>query len=73
MFIKKTDYSYSLEKEEESVVNQYKLYVNKNGKHVDGKIDITYLNDEKQTINVDKNGKLIIKSVIKKIENPRRR
>ncbi len=67
-------YSYSLEKEEKSVVNQYRLYVNnKNGKHIDGKVDITYLNGKKQTIKVNKDGKLIIKSVIKKIDNPKRR
>lgn len=67
-------YSYSLEKEEKSVVNQYRLYVNnKNGKHVNGKVDVTYLNGKKQTITVDKEGKLIIKSVIKKIDNSKRR
>ncbi len=67
-------YSYSLEKEEKSVVNQYRLYVNnKNGKHIDGKVDVTYLNGKKQTIKVKKDGTLIIKSVIKKIDNPKRR
>lgn len=66
--------SYSLVKEEKSVVNQYRLYVNsKTGRHVNGSVDITYLNDKKETIKVDKKGKLIIKSVIKKISNPKRR
>ena len=74
VFFKSESYSYSLEKEEESVVNQYRLYVNdENGNHIDGKVDITYLNGKKQTIEVSKNGKLIIKSVIKKIDNPKRR
>lgn len=74
LFIRSKSYSYSLVKEEKSVVNQYRLYVtNKNGKHIDGTVDVTYLNGKKQTIEVTKDGKLIIKSVIKKIDNPKRR
>ena len=66
--------SYKWVKEEKSSIGQYRLYINdKKGKHVDGKIMITYLNGKSKYEEISKDGKLYVKSVIKKVSNPKRR
>lgn len=66
--------SYKWVKEEKSYVGQYRLYVNdKNGKHVDGSVMLTYLNGKVEYVNVSSKGNLYIKKTIKKVSNPRRK
>lgn len=66
--------SYKWVKEEKSSIGQYRLYVNdKNGKHVDGRVMITYLNGKSKYVEISSKGNLYVKSIIKKISNPRRR
>ncbi len=66
-------YSYEWIEERNSVVGQYRLFLkNGFGKYVDGHIDITYLNDKTETVEVTSDGILYIKEIIKNVENPRR-
>ena len=62
--------SYKWHKVENSSIGQYKLYItNKNGKPVDGRVLITYLNGKSKYEDINKD----VKSVIKKVSNPKRR
>lgn len=74
MFIlKSNEYTYEWIDEPESVIGQSRLYVNnKLGKHVEGKVTITYLNGNSEEISVSKDGILYVKSIIKEVRNPRR-
>lgn len=61
-------YSYEWVKEQNSVINQQRLYVNnKRNKHVEGYVRITYLNGKSNKVKISKNGKLFVKSVVKKV------
>ena len=66
-------YSYEWKEESTSVVGQYRLYIkNGFGKYVEGRVDITYLNDKKETVEITSDGVLYVKSIIKNVENPRK-
>lgn len=73
----KRDYeicTYKWVKEEKSSIGQYRLYVSDNkGKHVKGRVMLTYLNGKSKYVDVSVNGNLYVKNVIKKVSNPRRR
>ena len=67
-------YSYEWVKEKDSVINQQRLYVNnKRGKHINGYVRITYLNDNSRKEEIKKEGKLFVRSVIKKVKVINRR
>lgn len=62
-------YSYEWVKENNSVINQQRLYVNnKNNKHIEGYVRITYINDRSEKIKISKEGKLFVKSIVKKVK-----
>ena len=62
-------YSYEWIKENDSVINQQRLYVNnKNKKHIEGYVRITYINDNSEKIKINKEGKLFVKSIIKDVK-----
>lgn len=66
--------SYKWHKVENSSIGQYKLYItNKGGKPVNGRVLITYLNGKSKYEDINKDGKMYVKSVIKKVSNPKRR
>lgn len=66
--------TYKWVKEEKSSIGQYRLYVNdKKGKHIKGRVMLTYLNGKSKYVDVSEKGNLYVKSVIKKVSNPRRR
>ncbi|MBR1385909.1 MAG: hypothetical protein IJ568_03655 [Bacilli bacterium] len=66
-------YSYEWVEEKNSIVGQYRLHLkNGFGKYVDGHIDITYLNDKTETVEITRDGIIYVKNIIKKVENPRR-
>lgn len=66
--------SYKWHKVENSSIGQYKLYItNKSGKPIDGRVLITYLNGKSKYEDINKDGKMYVKSVIKKVSNPKRR
>lgn len=66
--------SYKWVKEEKSSIGQYRLYVNdKHGKHIEGRVMLTYLNNKIEYVNVSSKGNLYIKKTIKKVSNPRRK
>lgn len=61
--------SYEWVKEEGSVINQQRLYINnKNNKHIEGYVRITYLKGNSVKEKIPKEGKLYVKSVIKKVK-----
>lgn len=61
--------SYEWIKEESSVINQQRLYVNnKNKKHIEGYVRITYLNGNSVKEKIPKEGKMYVKSVVKKVK-----
>lgn len=65
--------SYEWVLEKESTIGQYRLYINDlNGKHIDGKINITYINDKSEVIEVSKDGVLYVKNIIASVSNPKR-
>lgn len=60
--------SYIWVKDNNSVINQQRLYVvNKFKKHIKGYVRITYKNGKSEKVLIDKNGKLYVKSVVKKV------
>lgn len=62
-------YSYEWVKEKNSVINQQRLYVNnKNNKHIEGYVRITYINNNSEKIMISKEGKLFVKSIVKKVK-----
>ena len=66
----KSKYEYEWEEVQDSTIGQYRLYVNdKNGNHIDGHVDITYLNGKKETVEISKEGTLYVKSIIKDVSN----
>lgn len=65
--------SYEWVLEKESTIGQYRLYINDlNGKHIDGKIKITYINGKSEVVEVSKDGVLYVKNVISSVSNPKR-
>jgi hypothetical protein len=61
--------SYEWIKEENSVINQQRLYINnKNDKHIEGYVRITYLNGTSKKELIPKEGKMYVKSVIKEVK-----
>lgn len=61
--------SYEWIKEEGSVINQQRLYINnKNNKHIEGYVRITYLNGTSKKEQIPKTGKIYVKSVIKEVK-----
>lgn len=61
--------SYEWIKEEGSVINQQRLYINnKNDKHIEGYVRITYLNGTSKKEQIPKTGKMYVKSVIKEVK-----
>lgn len=68
-----SNYKYEWIDVPESMIGQSRLYiVDKSGNHIDGKITITYLNGKSETVKISKDGTLYVKSIINKVENPRR-
>ena len=62
-------YGYKWKIEENSVINQQRLYiVNKNDKPTSGYVRVTYLKGNSKKIKIEKDGKLFVKSVVKKIK-----
>lgn len=60
--------SYVWIKDENSVINQQRLYVvNRFKKHIKGYVRITYKNGKSEKVLIDKKGKLYVKSVVKKV------
>ena len=61
--------SYEWIKVEGSVINQQRLYINnKNKKHIEGYVRITYLNGTSKKEQIPKEGKIYVKSVIKEVK-----
>ena len=72
-FTRPNNYKYEWVDEPESIIGQSRLYVNNEyGKHVNGKVTITYLNGKSEEIEISKDGVLYVKSIIKEVKNPRR-
>lgn len=66
-------YSYEWKEESGSVIGQYRLLIKDGfGNYTDGYIDITYLNGKKETVKISSDGTIYVKSIISKVENPRR-
>ena len=69
-----TKCTYEWEQIDESLVGQYKLYVNDYfGNHVNGSVYITYINGKSEKVLVNKEGNIYIKKIIKDVNNPRRK
>lgn len=70
---KSNNYSYEWVEVKDSMIGQYRLYVNNGlGKHIDGKVTITYLNGKSEEVKISKDGELYVKSIITKVEKPRK-
>ena len=62
-------YTYKWVKMDNSIINQQRLYVvSRNGKHVNGNVEITYLNNKNEKIKISNKGKLYVRSIIKKVK-----
>lgn len=73
VLFKNNKYSYKWVDEKESTINQSRLYVvDKFGRHIDGKVTITYLNGKSEEVEISKNGELYVKDIIIEVKNPRR-
>lgn len=67
-------YTYEWIEVKESTIGQYRLYVNNSyGKHIDGKVRITYLNGQSETVDVPKEGTIYVKDIIVKVSNPKKK
>ena len=61
--------SYEWVKEKDSVVNQQRLYINnKNKKHIEGYIRVTYLKGNSVKEKIPKEGKVYVRSVVKEVK-----
>lgn len=66
--------TYEWVEEKQSSIGQYRLFINNSkGKHIDGKIRITYLNGKSEVVEISSDGELYVKNIIKKVENPRKK
>ena len=68
-----SEYNYEWVDERNSIINQSRLFVNdSSGKHIDGKVTITYLNGKSEEVSISKDGVLYVRSIIKNVKNPKK-
>ena len=61
--------SYEWVKEKDSIVNQQRLYINnKNKKHIEGYVRITFLDGNSIKEKIPKEGKVYVESVVKEVK-----
>lgn len=67
-------YTYEWVEVEDSAIGQYKLYINNSkGKHIDGTVRLVYINGKTKRVEVDEEGLLYLKEIVKEVRNPKGR
>lgn len=72
VFANREKCSYKWVEVDDSMIGQYRLYVvDKEGNCIDGVVEITYLNGEKEKVDIPKDGVLYVKNIILEVSNPK--